>query len=95
LYGDFANRETLLELVRVKSTKVDGYTSLAEMKSRMQAGQKGIYFITGAPASLLRTSPLLEIYRKKDIEVILLDDDIDEIVFSGVDRYQDVELKCR
>ncbi len=94
LYGDFANRETLLELVRVKSTKVDGYTSLAEVKSRMQAGQKGIYFITGAPASLLRTSPLLEIYRKKDIEVILLDDDIDEIIFSGVDRYQDVELKA-
>lgn len=94
LYGDFANRDALLELVRVKSTKVDGYTSLAEVKSRMQAGQKGIYYIMGGSANLLRTSPLLEIYRKKDIEVILFDDEIDEIVFAGIDKYQDVELKA-
>ena len=43
LYGDYANRETLLDLVRFKSTKVDGLTSLAEVKSRMHAGQKSIY----------------------------------------------------
>jgi molecular chaperone HtpG len=94
LYGDFANRETLLELVRVKSTKVDGWTSLADVKSRMQAGQKGIYYIMGGSADVLRTSPLLEIYRKKDIEVIILDDEIDEIVFSTIDKYQDIELKA-
>src|ERR1700684_179870 len=40
LYGDFANRETLLELIRFKSTKVKGLTSLAEVRSRMHAGQK-------------------------------------------------------
>ena len=83
LYSDFANREALLDLVRVKSTKVDGWTSLAEVKARMKEGQKGIYFITGGPADVLRTSPLLEIYRKKDIEVLILDDEIDEIVFSA------------
>jgi molecular chaperone HtpG len=95
LYGDFANRETLLELVRVKSTKADGWTSLAEVKARMKEGQKGIYFITGGTADLLRTSPLLEIYKKKDIEVLILDDEIDEIVFAGgADKYQDVELKA-
>ncbi len=93
LHGDFANRETLLELVRFKSTKVDGLTSFADVKSRMKEGQKSIYFITGGAESLLRTSPLLEIYKKKDLEVIILDDDIDEIVFSGVDKYGDVELK--
>ncbi len=94
LYSDFANRETLLELVRVKSTKVDGWTSLAEAKTRMKEGQKGIYFITGGTAEVLRTSPLLEIYRKKDIEVLVLDDDFDEIVFGSIDKYQDVELKA-
>jgi len=93
LYGDFANRETLLDLIRVKSTRVDGWTSLADVKARMQEGQKGIYYIMGASASVLRTSPLLEIYRKKDIEVILFDDEIDEIVFSGIDKYQDIDLK--
>jgi len=94
LYGDFANRETLLELVRFKSTKVDGLTSLAEVKSRMKEGQKSIYFITGGTESLLRTSPLLEIYRKKEIEVLILDDDIDEIVFSGIEKYGEIDLKA-
>lgn len=93
LYGDFANRETLLELIRCKSTKVEGWTSLAEVKLRMQAGQKGIYYITGGTESLLRTSPLLEVYKKKDIEVLILDDEIDELVFGGIDKYTDVELK--
>ena len=94
LYSDFANREALLDLVRVKSTKVDGWTSFADVKSRMKEGQKGIYFITGGPFDLLRTSPLLEIYKKKDIEVLILDDEVDEFVFSGVDKYQDIELKA-
>jgi molecular chaperone HtpG len=93
LYSDYANRETLLDLIRFKSTKVDGLTSLAEVKSRMNPEQKSIYYITGASDSLLRKSPLLEIYRKKDLEVLLLDDEIDEIVFSGVEKYGDIDLK--
>ena len=94
LYSDFGNRETLLDLVRVKSTKADGWTSLAEVKSRMKEGQKGIYYITGGSADILKTSPLLEIYRKKDIEVLILDDDFDELVFGAIDKYQDIELKA-
>ena len=94
LYGDFANRETLLDLIRFKSTKVEGLTSLADVKSRMKDGQKGIYYITGGAESLLRTSPLLEIYRKKDLEVLILDDDVDEIIFSGVDKYGEIDLKA-
>ena len=94
LYGDFANRETLLELIRFKSTKVDGLTSLAEAKARMQPEQKSLYYITGGTEALLRNSPLLEVYKKKDIEVLILDDDIDEIVFSTVDKYGETDLKA-
>src|ERR1700761_5024362 len=94
LYSDYANREALLELVRFKSTKGEGLTSLADVKSRMKEGQKSIYYLTGGADSLLRTSPLLEIYKKKDIEVLLLDDEIDEIVFSGIDKYGDIDLKA-
>ncbi len=93
LYTDHANRETLLDLVRFKSTKAEGLTSLADAQSRMQPEQKGIYYITGGSEALLRTSPLLEIYKKKDIEVLILDDEIDEIVFGGIDKYGDIELK--
>ena len=94
LYSDFSNRETLLDLIRIKSTKVEGWTSFADVKSRMQPDQKGIYFITGGAADLLRNSPLLEIYKKKDIEVLILDDDVDEFVFSSIDKYGDIDLKA-
>lgn len=94
LYSDFANRETLLDLIRFKSTKVEGLTSLAQVKARMKEEQKSIYFITGGAESLLRTSPLLEIYKKKDLEVLILDDEIDEIVFSSVEKYGDIDLKA-
>lgn len=94
LYGDFANRETLLDLIRFKSTKVEGLTSLADAKARMQPEQKSIYYIIGGAEKVLRTSPLLEIYKKKEIEVLILDDDIDEIVFSGVEKYGEIDLKA-
>jgi molecular chaperone HtpG len=93
LYGDFANRETLLDLIRFKSTKVEDLTSLADVKSRMKEGQKSIYYITGGAESLLRTSPLLEIYKKRDLEVLILDDEIDEIVFAGLYKYGEIDLK--
>ena len=93
LYSDQANEETLLDLIRVKTTTADSWTSFAEVKGRMKEGQKAIYFITGQNATQLRTSPLLEIYKKKDIEVVILADEIDEFVFSRIEKYQDIELK--
>src|SRR5271163_1638163 len=94
VYSDYANRETLLELIRFKSTKVEGLTSLADAKSRMQSEQKALYYITGGTEALLRNSPLLEVYKKKGIEVLILDEDIDEIVFSTVTKYGDIDLKA-
>ncbi|MFT4112462.1 molecular chaperone HtpG [Silvibacterium sp.] len=93
VYGDFANRDTLLDLIRVKSTKAEGLTSLAEVKARMESEQKALYYITGGTESMLRNSPLLEIYKKKGIEVLILDDEIDEIVFSQVPQYDGTDLK--
>jgi molecular chaperone HtpG len=94
LYSDYANRETLLDLIRFKSTTVEGLTSLVEAKERMQSEQKALYYITGASESMLRKSPLLEIYKKKGIEVLILDDEIDEIVFSTVPKYGEIDLKA-
>ncbi len=94
LYSDFVNRDLLLELIRVKSTKAEGWTSLADVKARMQPDQKGIYYITGGAADALRASPLLEIYKKKDIEVLILDDEVDELIFGRLEKYGDIELKA-
>jgi molecular chaperone HtpG len=93
LYSDFANREALLGLVRWKSTVVDGWTSLADYKSRMKEGQKAIYYIAGGDDERLRKSPLLEMYRKEGIEVLVCAEEIDEIVLSGIGPFEGVELK--
>jgi molecular chaperone HtpG len=93
LFQDYENRDTLLELVRFKSTKAEGYTSLADYKLRMQPDQKAIYYITGEKEAVLRKSPLLEMYTKKDIEVFILDDKVDEIVMPSIGKYKDFELK--
>ncbi len=94
LYSDFANRDALLELIRYKSTEEEGWTTLAAYKERMKEDQKAIYYITGDNEKTLRNSPLLEAYKKKGIEVLIMDDEIDEIVAPAIMNYKDVELKA-
>ena len=94
LYQDFANREAIQELVRFKSTAVEssegkpGWTSFADYVSRMKSDQKHIYYIAGGDEKTLRASPLLEAYRAKDIEVLVMDDEIDEIVVPSLHSYR-------
>ena len=100
LYQDYTNRETLQELVRFKSTAVTGssgnagWTSFADYVSRMKSDQKNIYYITGgvgagaADEKTLRASPLLEAYRAKDIEVLIMADDIDDLVIPMLHNYR-------
>ena len=93
VYSDHPNEEALLDLIRLKTTQSESWTSFADVKSRMKEGQKAIYFLTGNNAAQLRNSPLLEIYRKKEMEVIIFSDEIDEFVFSRIEKYQDIDLK--
>lgn len=94
LYSDFANRDSLLELVRYKSTTEEGYTSLAAYKERMKEDQKAIYYITGGDEETLRNSPLLEAYRSKGVEVLIMDDEVDEIVVPTIGKYSEIDLKA-
>jgi molecular chaperone HtpG len=94
LYSDFMNRDALLEIIRFKSSSAEGYSSLAEYKARMKEGQKAIYYLTGGDEGRLRSSPLLEAYKKQGIEVLLMDDEIDAIVIPSVGRFGDLELKA-
>ena len=93
VYQDFEHKEALTELLRFKSTKDDGLVSLREYVDRMREDQKSIYFITGQNQITLKNSPLLEMYSKKDIEVLILDDEIDEIIITGVPKYDEKDLK--
>ncbi|MDR0557631.1 MAG: molecular chaperone HtpG [Treponema sp.] len=87
LYQDWNSRDALLELVRFKSTSAEGWTSFADYVSRMKSDQKYIYYITGGDEKTLRSSPLLEAYTAKGIEVLIMDDEIDDIVIPSIGRY--------
>ena len=93
VYQDFEHKEALTDLLRFKSTKDDGLVSLREYIDRMREDQKSIYYITGQNQISLRNSPLLEMYEKKDMEVLILDDEIDEIIITAVPKYDEKELK--
>jgi molecular chaperone HtpG len=60
----------------------------------MKPEQKAIYYITGNDEQNLRNSPLLEAYKKKGFEVLIMADDIDDIVIPGYGKYKDFELKA-
>jgi len=94
LYSDYANKDALMELVRFKSTTQEGYTSLASYKERMSEEQKSIYYLTGVNENALRNSPLLNSYKDKGYEVLLMTDDIDDIVVTGMPNYKDIPLKA-
>ncbi|MDR0663819.1 MAG: molecular chaperone HtpG [Spirochaetaceae bacterium] len=87
LYSDWANRDAIIELVRFKSSAVEGWASLAEYAARMKADQKYIYYISGGDEKTLKASPLLEAYRARGIEVLVMDEEIDEIVVPQLGRY--------
>lgn len=80
LYGFGGEKDGLLKLMLYKSTKGENFRSLEEYKNDLQGEQKEIFYIAGNNESLLRTSPLLEEYKQKNIEVLLMDDEIDSLV---------------
>lgn len=98
LYSDYTNREEIAEIVRFKSTDESGngdgkWTSFKDYVSRMKPEQKAIYYITGNNEKNLRASPLLEAYKNKGFEVLIMADDIDDIVIPSLMKYKDFELK--
>lgn len=93
LYQDYANKELILDLLRLKSSANDNMNSLEEYVSRMVSEQKAIYYILGQNYELLKNSPLLEPFKAKGVEILILDDEIDEIVMPSAGKYKDFEIK--
>lgn len=93
---DHENKEKVAELLRFASTHYDEDTqnvSLDDYISRMQDDQKEIYYVTADTWKAAATSPHLEIFRKKGIEVLLLSDPIDEWVVNHLIEYKKKSLK--
>ncbi len=91
VYQDYTNKESILELLRYKSTANEKkLTSLEDYKQRANSEQKAIYYIIGDNEKVLRNSPLLESYKKNNIEVLILDDkEIDEIITPTIGAFKE------
>ena len=94
LYEDFSRREALLGLARFKSTASgEGWRSLKDYVEAIKENQTAIYYATGADLDRLASSPQLEGFRARGIEVLLLTDQVDSFwVTAGVD-YQGKPFK--
>ncbi len=94
IYTDFTNKETLLEIVRYKSSSEEGMVSFDDYISRADSEKKEIYYIIGEDEKVLRHSPLLEAYKKANIEVLIMDDyEVDSIVTPMIGTYKEWTLK--
>jgi molecular chaperone HtpG len=85
---DHANQERLAKLLRFASTHADEGVSLADVVGRMKEGQQAIYYITADTPAAAKSSPQLEIFRKKGIEVLLLTDRVDEWMLAHLYEYE-------
>ncbi len=88
---DYANSETVAKLLRFASTKEESgaqSVSLSDYVSRMPEGQKKIYYLVSSTYQSAKTSPYLELFRKKGIEVLLLWDRIDEWMMGHLREFE-------
>ena len=89
---DFANKDKIAGLMRFASTHSDSEAqtvSLADYVSRMQEKQEKIYYITADNYKAAKSSPHLEIFRKKGIEVLLMADRVDEWLMSHLTEFEE------
>ena len=92
LVDDFTMRDKLLDLTRFKST-AEGVTSLAGYVERMKDGQDAIYYITGEDETQVATSPHLEGFKAKGVEVLLLTDPVDEFWMQHITQFDEKPFK--
>jgi len=94
IYIDQVNKDLLLDIVKYKSSTQEGLVSFEEYVSRGDSEKKEIYYITGEDEKVLRNSPLLEAYKKANIEVLIMDDkEVDSIVTPMIGQYKEWQLK--
>merc|ERR1711979_174276 len=88
-YEDDSNRSKLSKLLRFASTKSDGKDiSLDKYLDRMQESQESIYYMSGDNMEVMKEAPSLQVFKKKDIEVLMLSDHLDEPCIQKLADYE-------
>ena len=89
--ADPDNKERLLELARFNSSACKGPEELITLKdyvARIPEGQKEILYFTGPSREAIETHPQMEVFRKKNLEVLYLYDQVDDFVMAGLFEYE-------
>jgi molecular chaperone HtpG len=94
LHYDFSKKEEIASLLLFRSSKTEegAYTDLETYISNMKAGQEEIYYITGKDIEELKKSPYLEAFAEKDIEVLFMTDEVDDIVMPSLGEFKGKKL---
>merc|ERR1712061_472768 len=88
-YEDDSNRSKLSKLLRFITTKSEGKEiSLDKYLDRMQESQEGIYYMSGESLEVMQKAPALQIFKKKDLEVLMLADHLDEPCLQKLADYE-------
>merc|ERR1712088_265978 len=88
-YEDDSNRSKLSKLLRFTTTKSEGkQISLDKYLDRMQETQESIYYMSGDSMDVMKKAPSLQIFQKKDLEVLMLDDHLDEPCLQKLADYE-------
>jgi len=93
---DMANKEQVAKLLRFSSTNEDSTeenVTLEDYVARMKDEQEEIYYITAESFAAAKNSPHLEVFRKKEIEVLLLSDRVDEWLVNGLQEFDGKKLQ--
>jgi molecular chaperone HtpG len=93
LYNDFENREKILELMQFNTLNSSETVMIEEFVKTVDEEKKEIYYITGKSSlSMLKSSPALERFKAKGIDVLVLNEEVDTIIFPMVTDYKDYKL---
>ena len=93
IWGDSEHRPALTELMRFRSTAVEGWTSFADYIGRMQPNQQAIYYLAGDDHAALTGSPQLEGFAARGIEVLLFSDPVDAFWPDRMDKVDEKPLR--
>ncbi|MGH3793284.1 MAG: molecular chaperone HtpG [Pseudonocardiaceae bacterium] len=94
LLNDFENRDTILDIASFSSTyHAEQLTTLRQYLERMKEGQQHIYYMTGESRSIIESSPHMEAFCAKGLEVLLLADPVDEMWVESVREFDGTRLQ--
>merc|ERR1712096_329947 len=87
-YEDDSNRSKISKLLRFQTNKADKEISLDKYLDRMSESQESIYYMAGESMDVMMKSPNLQVFKKKDLEVLMLTDHLDESCIQKLADYE-------